>query len=132
MDIYQVIKRPLVTERTSDLIEQGIYTFEVSPEANKVQIAEAVEKIFNVGVISVNTLRIHRKQRRLANLLARAALRSGRVEEAARLYRDTFLLHPDGADAIVNYFTSIFGTEPDAAVSIGKAITRLLTGWRTG
>lgn len=64
MDIYQVIKRPLVTERTSDLIEQGIYTFEVSPEANKVQIAEAVEKIFNVGVISVNTLRIHRKQRR--------------------------------------------------------------------
>ena len=62
------------------------------------------------------------EQRRLANLIARAALRSGRVEEAARLYRETFLLHPDGADAIVNYFTSIFGSEPDAAVSIGKAI----------
>lgn len=62
------------------------------------------------------------EQRRLANLLARAALRSGRVEEAAALYRETFLLHPDGADAIVNYFTSIFGSEPEAAVSIGKAI----------
>ncbi|MFM9857174.1 glycosyltransferase [Pseudoxanthobacter sp. M-2] len=62
------------------------------------------------------------EQRRLTNLIARAALRSGRVEEAARLYRETFLLHPDGADAIVNYFTSIFGTEPEAAVSIGKAI----------
>ncbi len=62
------------------------------------------------------------EQRRLANLIARAALRSGRVEEAARLYRETFFLHPDGADAIVNYFTSIFGSEPDAAVSIGKAI----------
>ncbi len=62
------------------------------------------------------------EQRRLTNLIARAALRSGRVEEAARLYRETFLLHPDGADAIVNYFTSIFGSEPDAAVSIGKAI----------
>jgi predicted SnoaL-like aldol condensation-catalyzing enzyme len=62
------------------------------------------------------------EQRRLANLIARAALRSGRVDEAAGLYRETFLLHPDGADAIVNYFTSIFGSEPDAAVSIGKAI----------
>lgn len=62
------------------------------------------------------------EQRRLANLIARAALRSGRVDEAARLYRETFLLHPNGADAIVNYFTSIFGAEPDAAVSIGKAI----------
>jgi large subunit ribosomal protein L23 len=64
MDIYQIIKRPLVTERTSDLIEQGIYTFEVDRNANKVQIQEAVEKIFSVGVVSVNTLRIHRKSRR--------------------------------------------------------------------
>ncbi len=63
MDVYQIIKRPLVTERTSDLIEQGIYTFEVDRAANKVQIREAVEKIFSVGVVSVNTLRMHRKQR---------------------------------------------------------------------
>lgn len=62
------------------------------------------------------------EQRRLANLLARAAMRSGRTDEAAALYRETFLTHPDGADAIVNYFTSIFATEPGAAVSIGKAI----------
>ncbi len=63
MDLYQVIKRPLVTERTSDMTEQGVYTFEVERNANKVQIRAAVETIFNVGVVSVNTLRMHRKER---------------------------------------------------------------------
>ena len=62
------------------------------------------------------------EQHRLADLVARTALRTGRVEEAGRLYRETFLLHPNRMDAIVNYFTSIFSSEPDAAVSIGKAI----------
>lgn len=63
MNKYQVIKRPLVTERTSELLEQGVYTFEVARDANKVEIRDAVEAIFNVKVESVNTLRIHRKQR---------------------------------------------------------------------
>jgi large subunit ribosomal protein L23 len=64
MDIYQVIRRPLITERANDLAEEGIYSFEVDKRANKIQIKQAVEKIFNVGVVSVNTLRVHRKQRR--------------------------------------------------------------------
>ncbi len=64
MELYDIIKRPLVTERTNDLVADGIYTFEVDRRANKVQIKDAIEKIFNVGVISVNTLRMHRKQRR--------------------------------------------------------------------
>lgn len=64
MEIYDIIKRPLVTERTNDLITKGIYTFEVNRAANKFQIAEAIEKIFNVGVVSVNTLRIPRKERK--------------------------------------------------------------------
>lgn len=64
MDTYEIIRRPLVTERTNDMVEQGIYTFEVDRRANKVQIKEAIEKIFKVGVVSVNTLRNHRKQRR--------------------------------------------------------------------
>lgn len=63
MDKYQIIKRPLVTERTTDLIEQGIYAFEVDRSANKTQIREAVESIFEVKVLGVNTLRMHRKQR---------------------------------------------------------------------
>lgn len=63
MDKYQVIKRPLVTERTSELIDQGVYTFEVDRKANKSQIRDAIQEIFNVKVIGVNTLRVHRKQR---------------------------------------------------------------------
>ena len=63
MNKYQVIKRPLVTERSNELIEQGVYTFEVDRNANKFQIKEAVESIFSVKVSAVNTLRVHRKQR---------------------------------------------------------------------
>ena len=63
MNKYQVIKRPLVTERSNELLEEGVYTFEVDRDANKVQIREAVESIFNVKVKGVNTLRVHRKQR---------------------------------------------------------------------
>jgi large subunit ribosomal protein L23 len=63
MNLYAVIIRPLITERANDMVENGIYSFEVDPKANKVQIKEAVEKIFNVGVVSVNTLHMHRKQR---------------------------------------------------------------------
>lgn len=64
MDIYEIIKRPLVTERTNDLIGEGVYTFEVNRAANKLQIKEAVEQIFKVSVVGVNTLRIHRKARK--------------------------------------------------------------------
>ncbi len=63
MNIYQVVKRPLVTERTNDQVENGIYTFEVDRAANKGQIREAIETIFKVQVVGVNTLRVHRKQR---------------------------------------------------------------------
>jgi len=63
MNKFQVIKRPLVTERSVDMAEQGIYSFEVDRTANKLQIREAIEEIFKVNVIGVNTLRIHRKQR---------------------------------------------------------------------
>ncbi len=63
MNMYQVIKRPLVTERSVDMAEQGVYSFEVDRSANKLQIREAVETIFKVKVVGVNTLRVHRKQR---------------------------------------------------------------------
>ena len=63
MNKFEIIKRPLVTERSSDMAEQGVYTFEVDRDANKVQIREAIESIFKVKVLGVNTLRMHRKQR---------------------------------------------------------------------
>jgi large subunit ribosomal protein L23 len=62
--VYEVIRRPVTTERNTDLMEQGRYTFEVAQDANKIQIKEAVEKAFDVKVLAVNTLNVHRKRRR--------------------------------------------------------------------
>ena len=61
---HDILIRPLITEKSTRLIEQGQYTFEVHREANKIQIREAVEKTFNVKVKAVNTLNMPRKERR--------------------------------------------------------------------
>jgi len=58
---YDVIRRPIITEKTSSLSEKGIYTFEVAHGANKVEIKNAVEKIFNVKVKAVRTINVYRK-----------------------------------------------------------------------
>jgi len=65
MNIYEVIRRPIVTERAMRLAdEESKYTFEVAPEANKIQIKEAVETIFKVEVVKVNTITVPGKRRR--------------------------------------------------------------------
>ena len=51
-----IIFRPVVSEKSYNLIDQGKYTFEVDPRSNKTEIKQAVEVIFNVKVASVNTL----------------------------------------------------------------------------
>lgn len=53
--MYYVVKRPLITEKNSILAEQGVYVFEVSKEATKLDIKKAIEKYFHVKVASVNT-----------------------------------------------------------------------------
>ena len=63
--VYEVLRRPVMTERNTELMQQGRYTFEVAPNANKIQIKEAVEKAFpDVTVLAVNTMNVHRKARR--------------------------------------------------------------------
>ena len=62
--LYDLIIRPVTTERNTDLMAEGRYTFEVAPTANKIQIKEAVETAFDVKVLAVNTLNVHRKARR--------------------------------------------------------------------
>lgn len=52
---YEVLRRPVVTEKSTMLAAQGKYVFEVAPASNKHQIKEAVEKAFDVTVKSVNT-----------------------------------------------------------------------------
>ncbi|MEI6591528.1 MAG: 50S ribosomal protein L23, partial [Actinomycetes bacterium] len=51
-----VIIKPIVSEKSYSLIDQGKYTFEVDPRSNKTEIKQAIENIFKVEVASVNTL----------------------------------------------------------------------------
>ena len=51
-----VILRPVVSEKSYNLIDEGKYTFEVDPRSNKTEIKQAIEHIFKVKVASVNTL----------------------------------------------------------------------------
>ncbi|MFC5468764.1 50S ribosomal protein L23 [Cohnella suwonensis] len=59
-----LIKRPVITERTSEFIEQRKYVFEVDLKANKTEIKQAIESIFKVKVTGVNTLRMPAKPKR--------------------------------------------------------------------
>ena len=52
----EIIVRPVVTEKSNDVLQLGKYTFEVNKKATKVQIAKAVEKLFGVKVAKVNTM----------------------------------------------------------------------------
>ena len=62
---YEVIIRPVVTERSFDLMEQGKYTFEVARQAPKEEIRDAVQKIFGVHVVKVNTVNVKPKNKRV-------------------------------------------------------------------
>jgi len=65
MNIYKVLKRPILTEKTDYQRDDNQYVFEVAREANKHQIKEAVELIFDVQVASVNTMIMKPKRRQM-------------------------------------------------------------------
>nr|WP_242028860.1 MULTISPECIES: 50S ribosomal protein L23 [unclassified Coleofasciculus] len=60
-----MVYRPIVTEKATLLMEQNKYVFEVVPKATKPEIKAAIEDLFKVKVVSVNTLRLPRKKRRV-------------------------------------------------------------------
>ena len=64
MHITEIIKKPVSTEKARNIMENNEYVFIVDKRANKIQIREAVEKLFNVKVESVNTLNIKPKAER--------------------------------------------------------------------
>ena len=63
-DARDIIIRPVVSEKSYGLLDAGVYTFVVATDANKIQIREAVESIFNVRVTKVNTLNRKGKRKR--------------------------------------------------------------------
>jgi large subunit ribosomal protein L23 len=64
MDSRQVIIKPVVSEKSYALLDAGVYTFFVHPDANKIQIRDSIEEIFGVKVARVNTLNRMGKRKR--------------------------------------------------------------------
>jgi large subunit ribosomal protein L23 len=97
MDIFHVIERPLVTEKSTHQSQQtqgarrtraargGAYSFEVHPEASKAEIKQAVQKIYNVKVLSIRTSLRLGKQRRYRHT-------TGRTRDWKKA---VVVLHPD-------------------------------------
>jgi large subunit ribosomal protein L23 len=71
-NVHQVIVRPLVTEKSTDQLErEGAYSFVVARDANKVEIAQAIETLFGVKVKDVRTMQYRGKERRLGRFVGR-------------------------------------------------------------
>lgn len=60
-----VLRRPIITEKNTNLTPLGQYTFEVAPEANKIQVRAAIEETFKVKVTAVNILIVKPKKKRV-------------------------------------------------------------------
>jgi large subunit ribosomal protein L23 len=73
MDMYRIIEKPLVTEKGSGMLANGNWVvFRVNPEANKIQIREAVQKIFDVKVLHVNTQVVQGKRKRFGKAMGQS------------------------------------------------------------
>ncbi len=73
-NIHKIVVRPLVTEKsTAQLERDGAYSFVVARDANKIEIARAIETLFNVKVRDVRTMQYRGKERRLGKFVGRRA-----------------------------------------------------------
>jgi len=73
-NVHAVIVRPLVTEKSTEQLEkEGAYSFVVARDANKVEIAQAIEALFNVKVRDVRTMQYRGKEKRLGRFVGRRA-----------------------------------------------------------
>ncbi len=68
-----VLKKPIVSERSTSLMEQNKYSFYVNPEANKIEIKNAVQELFKVTVTEVRTMNVKGKAKRMGKYLGRTA-----------------------------------------------------------
>lgn len=68
-----IILKPVITEQSTDILPEGKYTFKVAKDANKLEIADAVEKLFNVEVTKVNTLNVRGRYKRVGRYAGKTA-----------------------------------------------------------
>jgi large subunit ribosomal protein L23 len=72
-DPHDILKKPLITEKSTSLLQENKYTFKVDPDANKTEIKQAVESIFKVKVEKVNTMNVKGKKKRVRNIPGRTS-----------------------------------------------------------
>ena len=68
-----IIIRPIITEESNEGIQEGKYTFKVNKKATKIDIANAVEKLFGVKVLKVNTITVKGKEKRVGRNVGRTS-----------------------------------------------------------
>ena len=71
MEARDILIRPLINERSTDLMQEGKFVFVVDKRANKIQIAQAVKEIFNVMVEDVNTINVKGKTKRRGRMVGK-------------------------------------------------------------
>ena len=71
MDARDILIRPLITEKSTQLMEEGKYVFVVAKKANKIEIAKAVAEVFNVKVANVNTVNVSGKLKRMGRFVGK-------------------------------------------------------------
>ena len=71
MDARDILIRPLITEKSTQLMEEGKYVFVVAKKANKIEIAKAVAQVFNVKVANVNTVNVSGKMKRMGRFVGK-------------------------------------------------------------
>lgn len=69
---HDIIVRPIVTEKSSRMMEYNKYTFEIHPQANKTEVRKAVETVFKVKVEKVHTLKVRSKPKRMGVFLGKS------------------------------------------------------------
>ena len=69
MDMYRIIRRALITEKSTIAKEENKYIFEVNQKANKIEIAKAVEKLFKVKVLDVRIMNVLGKKKRVGRIM---------------------------------------------------------------
>jgi large subunit ribosomal protein L23 len=74
-DARDVLRRPVISEKSVGLIEEGKYSFWVDPAANKIEIKSAVEKMFKVSVDEVRTMNVLGKRKRVGRSIGKTAAR---------------------------------------------------------
>ena len=62
---YDIIIKPIISERSMDDVQKRKYTFKVAPKANKTQVKHALEEIFDIEIVSVNIMNVKGKKKRM-------------------------------------------------------------------